>query len=155
TMLWDTMISPLKQLYHTIKSVWSSISGDSKTAAKETALAAEAAMKPLQDQKDFIKWGMYKNIENAARDRLAEVQKGEKGDEGAKGGKGNEIHAELKPKSEAVHGQSQVTINVVVQKMIGIEKFVATTVKGAEMSADHIVKLLTGAINQFQAEIST
>lgn len=61
----------------------------------------------------------------------------------------------MTPKSDKVAGQSHVTINVTIQKMTGIDKFVATSVKGAEKAGENVEKMLLAAINQFQASVDS
>lgn len=62
---------------------------------------------------------------------------------------------DLPPKSDKVAGTSHVTINVTIQKMTGIDKFISTTTKGAQAAGENVVQMLLAAVNQFQAEVET
>jgi hypothetical protein len=124
----------------------------------------EHSLKPIFDAigwaydkiKDLL--GIKKTIGVEVTGMPGEHKNAIEGMEGMGGGKGigEEMGSGggLSPKSDKVTGQKSVTINVTISKMIGIDKFVSTTAKaGAESSADSVLKMLTGAVNQFSASI--
>lgn len=151
-LLWDGVVTPVKAAFHEVKSLWAALTGDSKKAAEEQAIATELAAKPLdelkQKQKDLImrefydkQFGKKENVEDPAHalEGSGVWGKDEKG-------------LGMKPKSEAVKGQSHITINVSIKEMIGIQKLITQKLEGGVNAAsDGILKMLLGTVDQFAA----
>lgn len=161
--IWDVMVEIGKKLHimEALKTMWEGIKVVFEAIGNALRWIYDHTIKPTVDAISWA-WGKVKDllgIKSKVEVATTETTKVEgvtspvEALEGSgKWGVDEKGSQAMKPKSEAVKGQSHITINMTIQKMTGIEKLVTQTIKdGADAASDVMLKMLLGTVNQFSA----